>query len=399
MIQWGYKIKLRINKMHKNKKIGQKIQLITVASVVAITIAVAPIIAINGGDAKAVSLSELRDQAAVLGAQINQNNQAAADLAAQGETLKAKIAEYDGQISSTDAQIALINNKLAQLEIELKNAQTELDRQKGLLKASIKELYKKGDASSVELIVGSDSFTQFFNNQTYLDKLKSGVQESTEKVVALKQKIQGQKDEQAKLLKQEQDSRAVLAQARSERNQLLADTQGQESNYRNQVNSLRQQQNQVMAAIAARMVATGTVITQGSGNGGYPSKWANADYNNPPIDSWGMYARQCVSYTAFKVWQSGRNMPYWGGRGNANQWPSNARAAGWAVDRNPQVGDVAITYNGYYGHAMYVEAVNGRTVTVSQYNYIVNGQWGQYSEMTLSADNSALGPMTFIHFP
>ncbi|MBP7821026.1 CHAP domain-containing protein [Candidatus Saccharibacteria bacterium] len=385
--------------MHKNKKIGQKIQLITVASVVAITIAVAPIIAINGGDAKAVSLSELRDQAAVLGAQINQNNQAAADLAAQGETLKAKIAEYDGQISSTDAQIALINNKLAQLEIELKNAQTELDRQKGLLKASIKELYKKGDASSVELIVGSDSFTQFFNNQTYLDKLKSGVQESTEKVVALKQKIQGQKDEQAKLLKQEQDSRAVLAQARSERNQLLADTQGQESNYRNQVNSLRQQQNQVMAAIAARMVATGTVITQGSGNGGYPSKWANADYNNPPIDSWGMYARQCVSYTAFKVWQSGRNMPYWGGRGNANQWPSNARAAGWAVDRNPQVGDVAITYNGYYGHAMYVEAVNGRTVTVSQYNYIVNGQWGQYSEMTLSADNSALGPMTFIHFP
>lgn len=399
MIQWGYKIKLRIKKMHKNKKIGQKIQLITVASVVAVTIAVAPIIAINGGDAKAVSLSELRDQAAVLGAQISQSNQAAADLAAQGETLKAKIAEYDGQISSTDAQIALINNKLAQLEIELKNAQTELDRQKGLLKASIKELYKKGDASSVELIVGSDSFTQFFNNQTYLDKLKSGVQESTEKVVALKQKIQGQKDEQAKLLKQEQDSRAVLAQARSERNQLLADTQGQESNYRNQVNSLRQQQNQVMAAIAARMVASGTVITQGSGNGGYPSKWANADYNNPPIDSWGMYARQCVSYTAFKVWQSGRNMPYWGGRGNANQWPSNARAAGWAVDRNPQVGDVAITYNGYYGHAMYVEAVNGRTVTVSQYNYIVNGQWGQYSEMTLSADNSALGPMTFIHFP
>ena len=112
-----------------------------------------------------------------------------------------------------------------------------------------------------------------------------------------------------------------------------------------------------------------------------------------------MYNRECVSYTAFKVWQSGRYMPYWGGRGNANQWPGNARAAGFEVDNQPSPGDVAITYNGFYGHAMFVEAVNGRMVTVSQYNYIINGQWGAYSEMTLSADNSALGPMTFITFP
>lgn len=385
--------------MPKNKKIGQKIALTTVAGILAITVAVAPIFTLKNGDAEAVSLAELRQQASSLSAQISQNNQAAADLAAQGETLKARISEFDAQISQTDAQIKLVQNKLAQLEIELQNAQKELDRQKILLKASIKELYKKDDASSVELLVSVSSFNEYFNNKAYLNKLKSSIQESTERVIALKQQIESQKNEQNKLLKQEQDSRAILAQARSEKDQLLAETEGQEANYRNQVNSLRQQQNQVMAAIAERMAASGVSIISGSGNGGYPAKWANADYNNPPIDSWGMYARQCVSYTAFKVWQSGRNMPYWGGRGNANQWPANARAAGYEVDRDPRPGDVAITYNGYYGHAMFVEAVNGRTVTVSQYNYIVNGQWGQYSEMTLSADNSALGPMTFITFP
>lgn len=385
--------------MPKNKKIGQKIALTTVAGVLALTVAVAPIFSFNNKDAKAVSLAELRQQASSLSAQISQNNQAAAELAAQGETLKARIAEFDAQINQTDIQIRLVQNKLAQLEIELQNAQKELDRQKVLLKASIKELYKKDDASSVELLVSVSNFNEYFNNKAYLNKLKSSIQESTEKVIALKQQIEGQRNEQAKLLKQEQESRAILAQARAEKDQLLADTQGQEANYRNQANSLRQQQNQVMAAIAERMAASGVSIISGSGNGGYPAKWANADYNNPPIDSWGMYARQCVSYTAFKVWQSGRNMPYWGGRGNANQWPGNARAAGYEVDRDPRPGDVAITYNGVYGHAMYVEAVNGRTVTVSQYNYIVNGQWGQYSEMTLSADNSALGPMTFITFP
>ncbi|MCA9350257.1 CHAP domain-containing protein [Candidatus Nomurabacteria bacterium] len=385
--------------MPKNKKIGQKIALTTVAGVLALTVAVAPVFSFNNKDAKAVSLAELRQQASSLSAQISQNNQAAAELAAQGETLKARIAEFDAQINQTDIQIRLVQNKLAQLEIELNNAQKELDRHKVLLRASIKELYKKDDASSVELLVSVSNFSEYFNNKAYLNKLKSSIQESTEKVIALKEQIESQRNEQAKLLKQEQDSRAILAQARAEKDQLLADTQGQEANYRNQANSLRQQQNQVMAAIAERMAASGVSIISGSGNGGYPAKWANADYNNPPIDSWGMYARQCVSYTAFKVWQSGRNMPYWGGRGNANQWPANARAAGYEVDRDPRPGDVAITYNGVYGHAMYVEAVNGRTVTVSQYNYIVNGQWGQYSEMTLSADNSALGPMTFITFP
>ena len=385
--------------MPKNKKIGQKIALTTVAGVLALTVAVAPVFSFNNKDAKAVSLAELRQQASSLSAQISQNNQAAAELAAQGETLKARIAEFDAQINQTDIQIRLVQNKLAQLEIELNNAQKELDRHKVLLRASIKELYKKDDASSVELLVSVSNFSEYFNNKAYLNKLKSSIQESTEKVIALKEQIESQRNEQAKLLKQEQDSRAILAQARAEKDQLLADTQGQEANYRNQANSLRQQQNQVMAAIAERMAASGVSIISGSGNGGYPAKWANADYNNPPIDSWGMYARQCVSYTAFKVWQSGRNMPYWGGRGNANQWPGNARAAGYEVDRDPRPGDVAITYNGVYGHAMYVEAVNGRTVTVSQYNYIVNGQWGQYSEMTLSADNSALGPMTFITFP
>ena len=104
-----------------------------------------------------------------------------------------------------------------------------------------------------------------------------------------------------------------------------------------------------------------------------------------------MYNRECVSYTAFRVAASGRYMPYWGGHGNANQWPDSARAAGIPVDGNPQVGDVAISMAGPYGHAMYVEAVGGGKVRVSQYNY--GSPAGTYSEMTISAAG-----LYFIHF-
>jgi surface antigen len=124
--------------------------------------------------------------------------------------------------------------------------------------------------------------------------------------------------------------------------------------------------------------------------GGYPARWCNAPLDSL-IDNWGMYNRECVSYAAYKIVASGRTMPYWGGHGNANQWPANARAAGIPVDGNPKVGDVAISMAGPYGFAMYVEAVQSDgKIHVSQYNY---DNQGEYSEMTISP-----GGLYFIHF-
>jgi surface antigen len=92
-----------------------------------------------------------------------------------------------------------------------------------------------------------------------------------------------------------------------------------------------------------------------------------------------MYICECVSYTAWKVYQTYGYMPYWGGRGNANQWLNNARRAGYTVSSTPKPGTVGISLNGPYGHAVWVEYVSGDQVHVSQYNWTR----GEYSEMTV----------------
>jgi surface antigen len=121
----------------------------------------------------------------------------------------------------------------------------------------------------------------------------------------------------------------------------------------------------------------------------YP--WANAPFPNSIADPWGMYERQCVSYTAWKVASSGRHMPSWGGHGSAKLWDDNARAEGIPVDTTPRVGDVAISNSGSYGHSMYVEAVNGDgTISVSQYNANLDGR---YSEAVINSSG-----LVFIHF-
>ncbi|MEJ0073351.1 MAG: CHAP domain-containing protein [Candidatus Saccharibacteria bacterium] len=150
---------------------------------------------------------------------------------------------------------------------------------------------------------------------------------------------------------------------------------------------------QIAAWQAAQAVANhdlgGTVVAGDPNHGGYPANWDNARQDSM-LDSWGMYNRECVSYAAWKVYQTYGSMPYWGGVGNANEWVRDAQKAGIPTGTTPQVHSVAISMAGYYGHAMWVEKVSGNMIYVSQYNYDLHGH---YSEMWVSASS-----LTYIYF-
>lgn len=66
---------------------------------------------------------------------------------------------------------------------------------------------------------------------------------------------------------------------------------------------------------------------------------------------------QCTHY----VW-SRRPVPGWG---NATSWLYEAKQAGWTISDKPIAGAIGWTY----GHVVYVESVQGSTVTISEANY------------------------------
>ncbi len=101
----------------------------------------------------------------------------------------------------------------------------------------------------------------------------------------------------------------------------------------------------------------------------------------------------CTYYVYDKRAASGRPIgSFWG---NATTWASAARSAGFAVDKNPRVGDVLQSSGGWggYGHVAYVEAVNADgSVSVSEMNY---AGWNVISRRTIPA--SQVGTYNFIH--
>ena len=199
-------------------------------------------------------------------------------------------------------------------------------------------------------------------------------------MIALKQQIQAQQLEQENLLKVQQSQKDAVAATRSDRQNLLDQTQGDETRYKALVSSLRTQQADVNAKLFAQIQ-----LERGSGNnGGYQYNdyaFSMLPYGCGPgegPDRWGYCTRQCVSYAAWAVERSGRQAPMY--YGNAKSWVSAAPQP-WRFN-TPKAGDVGVLTGGGFGHVAYVEAIYGDgTMRISQYNAQLTGE---YSEATVS---------------
>lgn len=337
-----------------------------------------------------VKADQFDDQINALQQQVNQQKATAAQFQAQAQDYQQQVNQLQAQINVVLANINLTDAKLAKLRVDIATAEAQLAQEKVVLGESIKQMYLSSGQSPFEVLVGSNSLSDYFNKQEYQDKVKDKVQKAMAAVVATKAQLEKDQQTANQDLINEQGQKQDLAAKQAQVASLLATAQqsvaaaNQQVQANNsQISSLRAQQAAAMAARFGGAPGSGPAC-----GGGYPGKWCNIPQDSV-ADSWGMYNRECVSYAAWAMTAKyGHFVPY--GMGNANQWPAAARAAGIPTDSSPSVGSVAIWYVGQYGHAMVVDAVSGGNVIVSQYNYGMNGT---YSTMSVPANG-----FTYIHF-
>ena len=317
------------------------------------------------------------------------------ELSSRADSLQKALDIITNEKNVLQAQIDLNQAKFDQLTADIKTNEEKLERQKRTLNKTVAQIYANGDTTPIVMLASSKNIGEYVSAQEVRGSVRDQMNTAMEQVKKLKAELAKQKIDVERVLADQTKQREVLAAKEAEQANLVAQTRGEEAAYQNlissknsEISSLRSQQAAANAAAASTYNVSN--LTAGVGCGGYPAVWCNAPQDSL-VDNWGMYNRECVSFTAWKVAASGRHMPYWGGRGNANEWPSSAAASGIATGSTPQVGSVAIMYVGYYGHAMYVDRINANgTIHVSQFNW---GIRGEYSEMDISPSG-----LTFIYF-
>jgi surface antigen/peptidoglycan hydrolase CwlO-like protein len=314
-------------------------------------------------------------------------------LQSQANSYQGAINQLSSQIGGLQSQITSNQTKQADLAQQIIDKQNDITHQRAVLGDDVKAMYVDGQISTIEQLATSKDLSDFVDKQEYRNTVQSKIQDTLKQITLLQQQLQSQKVQVDQLLADQKTQQSQLASAQAQQSNLLAFNQSQQASFTQQIQAnsgkiadLRKQQ------IAANARFIGNAGTGPACGGGYPAKWCEVGQDTV-FDSWGMYNRECVSYTAFRVAASSRTMPPWGwnGAGNANQWDDDARSAGIPVDGTPRAGDVAISNSGAYGHAMYVESVNSNgTINISQYNAALDGR---YSTNTIS-----VGSLVFIHF-
>jgi peptidoglycan hydrolase CwlO-like protein len=385
----------KTNNPKQKNTVLQRVILLMVAVMSAVLMPLASVHA----DSYDTQIRALQNEVAQYQAQI-------AQFRAQADTLQNQLNALQAEKNALQTQINLNTAKLNKLKNQIIETEAKIAQQQGVLSRNLVNIYLDSTVTPLEMALSSNSISDYIDKQEYRDTVRQQLQDSIKKVKDLKTELGKQKVAVEETLADQTAQRDALAAKVKEQADLLAQTQGQETAYtqlaaaRNaRIRELRAQQ------VLANLKWGGNVSYQPRG-GGYPSYWNDIPMDST-LDNWGMFNRECVSYAAFKVAASGRHMPYWGGPdgaghgGNARLWINNAQD-GWRnggksipVDRSPRAGDIAIWPVGYYGHAMYVEAVNNGDLLISEYNY----DWsGRFSQRAVSRSTWQAQDFQFIHF-
>ena len=333
----------------------------------------------------------------------NANSAQAAEVGKMADSLQAELNAINAQKAAIQGQINESEARRDKFTAEIKTSETKIAENKTALGNTITDMYVDSDTSALEMIASSKTIGDFVDKQAQQTSIQNKLDDTIDKIDALKKELEKQKQGVERELLNQEAQRKQLAQKESEQAKLVAETRGQEEAYRQKANAKNGEVERLRAAqaeenrraAAAAAAANGGGMRGGvpagvSGGSGYPGAWANAPLD-AFVDPWGLYTRQCVSYAAWKVHSTGRFVPHFGGRGNANQWPSTVAAYGISSGSAPRAGSVAMMPIGYYGHVMYVESVNANgTITVSDYNLEWDGLYRMYTR-------SAAG-LTYIYF-
>ncbi|MFZ1361108.1 MAG: CHAP domain-containing protein [Candidatus Saccharimonadales bacterium] len=324
----------------------------------------------------------------------------ASELGKQADTYQNEVARLTLERTALQRAIDLKQAEYDQLTRAIETNEQKIVRNQGVLGDTIANMYVDNRITAVEMLASSKSIGEYVDKQTYRTSVRNQLTATIDDIRTLKKKLETQKVAVERNIADQNGRKGALVAKESEQQRLVNQYRSNQAAYQ-QLSSERSAQKETVqrqqqAAIEAAMRRNGSgtyspAVPGDPNKGGYPAVYANADYYSYIPDKWGMFARQCVSYVAWKVEQKNGYMPYWGGRGNANQWPGNARS-GWNTPGNkaiptgstPRAGSAGVISAGDYGHIVWVEKVNSNgTINVSQYNYWNAGGagWGHYSEM------------------
>jgi murein DD-endopeptidase MepM/ murein hydrolase activator NlpD len=227
-------------------------------------------------------LQQIRSQINSYQTQISQTRSKAASLQNEMKIYDNQIRSLELQIEANDTQREDISLQINELEIQIERREKEIDDNRKILAQLIVQMAKLDKNTFLQIGLGTDDFSSFLDQIQYVRSVNTQVYTLMSRIKEIKEKLviqqQDLKASLAKLesLKEELSiTQASLERERQNKERLLAETKGVESNYQRLLSASRSEQDKIMQEIdaldaAARAKAGNTTISVNKGVMGWP---------------------------------------------------------------------------------------------------------------------------------
>ena len=187
--------------------------------------------------------------------QLQQTNIQLDGVTAEQITLQEALDSLDSDIGLLQIEITETQAEINRLQAEINRLQAEIENQTAVLSHVLVILYQNSGASSLELLITAESFSDYLNEQEYLDRLQAGVNDSVNRIQSLQLQLELEEEQQLVLLESQKAREVVLQAIRSEKARLLIVTQNQEELFQQHLAELREEQEAVERELQAYLAS------------------------------------------------------------------------------------------------------------------------------------------------
>lgn len=140
-------------------------------------------------------INELNNKIENFKAEIKQKQEQAKSLEEKIKTLEKEIEKTNLEIQRTETNIEKTKKQIEQKEQQIEQKEMERKEYQKMLSEYVRELSKYDNVSPIEMIITSDSFSQFFDQIIYTKNLERKTFETTKKIRLIKERLEKEKEE------------------------------------------------------------------------------------------------------------------------------------------------------------------------------------------------------------
>ncbi|TAL50130.1 hypothetical protein EPN81_03640 [Patescibacteria group bacterium] len=203
----------------------------------------------NEIEQKQQSIDQLNRQIDSYKEKIEQKQTQEATLYGELDLLDNRIAKTQLDIEATEAEVDLVNAQIALIEQEVHELEALMDKDMELVAQILQKIEIQDNTLPLQLVFGTDSFSDFFNNLEQLESVSSDLKQAVETARRSKAKLlekheteQGKKEQLTQLSASLAQEERQLESSVGAKSSLLAATQQSEAQFQELLEDLREEQ-------------------------------------------------------------------------------------------------------------------------------------------------------------